>query len=156
MKKCLRLVALVVLCLFVTAAALAAATTGPQKNQPQVMHRPDLTLAKANIKVTVPKKDQVLDLRWGYTKKIEWEYSGLTHGKTLDNTTVKINLYKNGAFSRTIADNVPIGADNKGSYSWTITPDIIWSKDYQIEIISLADQTVKTMSEIFAILYIVT
>ena len=158
MKKILRVTGLIILVLFTCSiiALAAASVDNSTTTQIKVIKKPDVSLVKGSITITTPVKDQIFDERWGYTKKLEWQYSGFLKGKTLDGTKVKINLYKGGKFVRTIADDITIGGNNNGSFYWTITQDIIWGKDYQIEVISLEDQTIRTKSDMFTITYIVT
>lgn len=84
---------------------------------------------------------------------IKWQYSGLEGEK------VKINLYRNGQFVRTIAEHVSIGKNGSGSAvegrDWQSTRMMTEDPEeggdrYQIEIVSMADRNLRVMSGSFS------
>ena len=90
---------------------------------------------------------------------IQWQYDNIFNNKSLAGTNVKINLYQNGRFVRTIAAKVPIGKNGIGSCSWDwgankafSSPDWwVKGKDYQIEIVNLTEPNWRIMGDKFDI-----
>lgn len=98
--------------------------------------------------VTVQKNGDKLNIQWQYDPRLE-------------GTQVKINLYRNGSFLRTITENVSIGknglgswdwGNRNGSWDWGSVPGGTPGGDpkFQIEIVSLADSNLRVMGDKFA------
>lgn len=74
---------------------------------------------------------------------IQWAYTGDP------GTTVKLELIKGGMLDRLIADNVPVGTDGQGTYSWSVPSDIKLSKQYGIRITSDSAANISDSVQVF-------
>jgi 5-hydroxyisourate hydrolase-like protein (transthyretin family) len=80
------------------------------------------------ITVTSPNGGEIWQA--GTTHSITWSYNGNT------GTKVKIQLYKGGKLSSTLASSTAIGDNGQGSYAWTISSSLGLSSTYSIKISS--------------------
>jgi hypothetical protein len=69
----------------------------------------------------------------GTTNTIQWTYTGAP------GSTVKIDLYNNGVFDRTIASSASIGSGGAGSYNWSIPTSLAAGGFYQVVVTSNQD-----------------
>jgi len=69
----------------------------------------------------------------GSTRNIQWTYSGIAE------SSVKIELLKNGELDSTITESSPIGSGGNGSYSWIVPITQASGTDYKIRISSTAN-----------------
>jgi hypothetical protein len=80
---------------------------------------------------------------------VQWTYGQNLKNKPVEGTKVKINLYKNGKFLRTIADDVAIGKNGRGSYNLnagSADNSMLKGEGYQIEVVSLTDSNLRVKS----------
>lgn len=77
----------------------------------------------------------------GTTKTIQWNYTG-TPG-----TTVKIELYNNGALDSTVTSSASIGTGGSGSYNWNIPQNLAPGSLYQIKVTSNQNSTYSDISD---------
>ena len=77
----------------------------------------------------------------GTTQTIRWTYTGNP------GTNVKIELYKNGAFNRTISSYATIGSGGNGSYNWMIPSNQAGGSDYTIKIKSATNSSYTDTSD---------
>lgn len=82
------------------------------------------------VTLTAPNGGQ----RWkrGTTQTIAWTYKNSPGG------FVKIELYKNGVFNRTIATKIPVGTGGRGSYRWTIPATQTPATTYTVRVRSVS------------------
>lgn len=66
----------------------------------------------------------------GGPRQIEWQFSGNP------GSTVRLELLKNDTLDSIIADSVPIGADGRGAFTWTIPTDSLFSQFAKVRIVS--------------------
>ena len=76
----------------------------------------------------------------GTTHTVTWDYTGSP------GSTVKIMLYKAGAYVGTITDSAPIGSGGKGSYTWPISSTGSTGSDFKVGIQSISQPTIKDTS----------
>jgi len=79
------------------------------------------------LRLTSPNRGEV----WapGSTHNILWNSAGTV------GTSVKLKLFKNGAFNRWISG----GTANDGQYAWLVPADVVAGNDYRIQIYSVTD-----------------
>jgi hypothetical protein len=73
---------------------------------------------------------------------IEWQYAGNP------GSAVRLELLKNGALDRVIADNVPLGAGGRGSFNWIIPSDSRFSQFAKVRIVSTTLPDISDTSDI--------
>ncbi|MFA5033140.1 MAG: Ser-Thr-rich GPI-anchored membrane family protein [bacterium] len=93
-----------------------------------------ITVSGTGITVTAQNGGEVMVANTPDT--VTWTSSGITG-------TVKIELYKAGAFNKTIASS----ATNSGSYVWTIASAQAPGTDYKIKITSTTNISISDMSD---------
>lgn len=76
----------------------------------------------------------------GTTRTIRWNYSGNV------GTSVKIELFKAGAFNRTITTAAAIGANGSGSFNWYVPAQQVTGSDFTIKVTSIANTAVADSS----------
>jgi hypothetical protein len=91
------------------------------------------------IIVSVPNGNE--NWKAGSPYQIKWTYTGNP------GSYVKIELLKNGSFSRTISFYTPIGSAGNGSYKWTIPSAQIPGNDYRLRVTSMNNSTYKDTSD---------
>lgn len=71
---------------------------------------------------------------------VQWQYT-----PSLEGAKVNINLFQNGKLLRTIAENVSIGKNGHGEWTWNKSDMPAWGKGFQIEIVCQLDNKVRVM-----------
>jgi hypothetical protein len=106
----------------------------------------DATAATRSFTVKLPPGIRVVSPNGGETwnvgvlQTISWTFSGSV------GANVKINLFKNGVFLRTIVASTPIGTGGAGSFLWNVPVDLKSGADYKVKVISLANSTYQDLS----------
>ncbi len=100
--------------------------------------------ASASIGITAPTSSSDWDA--GSTHTISWSYSSID-----SDTTVSIELLKDGDHLDTLTSDRDIGNGGYGSYSWTPNSGLDADDDYQIRITSDDDKDVTDTSSNFTI-----
>jgi hypothetical protein len=77
---------------------------------------------------------------------IAWKYTGDP------GSTVKLELWKDGALDRLIADNVSVGTGGVGSYSWTVPNTLPFSQFYRVRITSDSHADITDVSDLPAVM----
>ncbi|PIP37846.1 MAG: hypothetical protein COX19_15515 [Desulfobacterales bacterium CG23_combo_of_CG06-09_8_20_14_all_51_8] len=81
----------------------------------------------------------------GSAQAITWSYLGNPGAH------VKIELFKNGSFNRTIVSQAPMGASGTGTYNWNIPITQTQGDDYIITVTSSTNSACVDSSGIFSI-----
>ena len=95
--------------------------------------------AADTITVTSPNGGEVWEQ--GSTQTIHWTYTGIP------GVNVKIELYRNGAFSRLIIGRTPIGNGGSGSYTWTVPAGQRKDSRYKVKVSSTRKSSINDMSD---------
>ena len=96
-------------------------------------------LAADTITVSSPNGGEVWEQ--GSTQTIRWTYTGIP------GVNVKIELYRNGAFSRLIIGRTPIGNGGSGSYTWTVPAGQKEDSRYKVKVSSTRKSSINDMSD---------
>jgi C1A family cysteine protease len=98
-----------------------------------------LTVPPPSIRLRYPNGDRTFAA--GSTRIISWAYTGNP------GPWVKIQLLKGNKAVRTIARQISIGADGKGSFVWTILPRQASGNNYRIKINSRSNTSIVDTSD---------
>ncbi|MFL6301006.1 MAG: FG-GAP-like repeat-containing protein [Terriglobales bacterium] len=98
---------------------------------------------KTGIKITDPKSGAFW--RPGTTHTLRWIYSGSV------GSAVKIDLYNNGVFQRTLSSSTSIGANGVGTFNWTLPQDSVLALGYHLKVTSTTNSAWTDTSEQFNI-----
>jgi len=100
--------------------------------------------APVSVQVATPNGGET----WpgGLVQTIRWFHNGGP------GPYVRLDLFKAGALSRTIATSAPIGSNGQGSYVWTVPATQAAGADYRVRISSTSTPTIDDWSDVaFAI-----
>jgi len=114
--------------------------TGPDQVEPRAVYYRLQYLWGANaLALTSPNGGETWQV--GKTQTIDWNYAGNP------GTYVKIELMKNGSVIRTIAKSAKIGANGRGSYTWTPPSKLKPGSDYKIRMTSISNNQINDTSD---------